>query len=184
MTTDSVSHAAAWPPAVPPLPRLWVGFLLAFCFFAGVSYAGLAENEELLLFFRVMISIAAWAEWLYCVHRYHTVLRHIAPRLPNGSSSYPISPGEAVGYHFIPFYNLYWLFRWPSAISELLTRSGIQMTSGTLVGALLLCSFVAVRLDGAIGFALLFACFLSIAGPIRKAVLQYARDERALQALS
>lgn len=179
MTTESGLRAPAWPSAVPPLPRLWTGFILAFCFLAGEMYAVMAENENLLLFFRVTISLAAWGEWLFCVHRYHSIVRQIAPRLSNGSSSYPVTPGEAVGYHFIPLYNLYWLFKWPSTLSTFLSQSGIQVTSGAFVGLLLLLSCLVVRLDGGIGFALLFACLLSLAGPIRKAVLQYAMDERA-----
>lgn len=183
-TTESGLRAAAWPAAVPPLPRLWIGFMLALCYLAGEIYARLAENRALLVFLRVVIGLGAGWEWLFCVHRYHAILRQIAPRLSNGSSSYPVSPGDAVGYHFLPLYNVYWLFHWPSVLSGFLNDSGIQTTSGALSGLLILLSCGVLWLDGGIGFALLFACLLSFAGPIRQAVLQYEQRQRAVKVFS
>ncbi len=82
---------------------------------------------------------------------------------------YPIQPGEAVGKHFIPFYNLYWLFVWPSTLSSHLNQAGrVNMLPGGLIGFVLLVSLLLRYVDGAIGLALTFAVGLYISAKLRK----------------
>ncbi len=58
------------------------------------------------------IGVAGWIYWFICIYQMHNVLAELT------NSTYPISPAAAVGYHFIPLYNVYWIFRWPAEIAK------------------------------------------------------------------
>jgi len=47
-----------------------------------------------------------WAWWFYWLYRRHQELAR------STNSTYPIGPGKAVGFHFVPVFNLYWAFYW------------------------------------------------------------------------
>jgi len=65
---------------------------------------------------------AGWTWWFFWLHRRHQQLA----RLTN--STYPIGPKQAVGFHFIPGYNLYWAFHWTRPFTHLcdLVESGLM----------------------------------------------------------
>src|SRR5215212_9223493 len=46
------------------------------------------------------------------LHRFHKILREISLD-EEGDPTYRTTPGQAVGYHFIPIYSLVWIFKWP-----------------------------------------------------------------------
>lgn len=60
------------------------------------------------------VALAAVAFYYFCVYRFHK-LACTAP-----GWKHPVSPGRAVGFHFIPFFNLYWVFRWPAELGRFL----------------------------------------------------------------
>lgn len=151
-------------PAVSSPPWVWFGFVFAIAFLV-------AEFAELLLeldkeSFRVVfviIVLSGWIYWLFCVHRFHKILAEMT------GHRYPIQPGEAVGKHFIPFYNFYWLFAWPSTLSSHLNQAGqVNILPGGLIGFVLLISLLLRYVDGAIGLALTFAVGLYISAKLRK----------------
>lgn len=49
---------------------------------------------------------AGWAWWFFWLYRRHQQLAQLT------NSTYPVHPGRAVAFHFIPGYNLYWVFHW------------------------------------------------------------------------
>ena len=151
-------------PAVSSPPWVWFGFVFAIAFmvaeFADVILD--VDKQSLQLVF-VLIVLAGWIYWLFCVHRFHKILAEMT------GHRYPIQPGEAVGKHFIPFYNLYWLFVWPSTLSSHLNQAGrVNMLPGGLIGFVLLVSLLLRYVDGAIGLALTFAVGLYISAKLRK----------------
>lgn len=151
-------------PAVSAPPWVWVGFVFAVGFLVAEFVELLLEldKESFQLVF-VMIVLGGWIYWLFCVHRFHKILVEMSGNL------YPIQPAEAVGKHFIPFYNLYWLFVWPSTLSSHVNDRGhVRMVSGALVGFLLLVSLLLRYVDGAIGLALTFAVGMYISAKLRK----------------
>ena len=76
-----------------------------------------------------LIALGGWIYWLICVHRLHKILDELT------TGRYPISPAEAAGKHFIPFYNFYWFFKWPMEMSRYLNgRDRVRMISGSLIG--------------------------------------------------
>ena len=103
------------------MPKLWIGYLLALATLIGEIVA-VARNPDLMkkAEFTMVIppleiflpAFVARAYWLVCVYRYHKILAEV-PRYVH-----PISPAKAVGFHFIPFFNFFWVFAWPSAIAD------------------------------------------------------------------
>jgi len=141
------------------MPKLWIGYLLAVATFFGEMIAvarnpNLGKNVEfgvppLEIFLPAFI---ARVYWFVCVYRYHKILAAV-PRYVH-----PISPGKAVGFHFIPFFNLYWILHWPSAIADFVNaRLRAPLMRGAVLGlgaiAAILCQ---TFLDAALGIAFLF----------------------------
>jgi Bacterial Ig-like domain (group 3) len=96
-----------------------------------VSALQSGSNKSLALVVFVSLSLIAflvgmvlWFRWVYQIHNF---LRTIDP-------SYPVSPGKAVGYQFIPFFSRYWDFKWTNRISDFVRRGapGTKMSKGWL----------------------------------------------------
>ena len=123
-------------------------------------------DEEMVTAQLILIALAGWIYWLFCVFRFHKILLEIS------RNHYPISSGEAVWKHFIPFYNLYWTFHWPSAMSDYLNRrERVKMVSGNLLGAVLLVSALTARFfDGGIGLTGTFVIGMYISARLRQHV--------------
>lgn len=151
-------------PAKSSPPWVWFGFLFALAFLvAEFLEVGLDLDPQSFQILFVLIILAGWIYWLVCVHRFHKILDEMT------RSRYPISPGEAVAKHFIPFYNFYWLFAWPSALSKHINRRGhVRMLPGGVIGFLLLLSLLMRYLDGAFGLAVTFGVGLYISAKLRR----------------
>ena len=151
-------------PATSSPPWVWLGFFFAFAFLSAEFievFLELDQESSRLIF--VLIVLAGWAYWLFCVHRFHKILAEMT------GNRYPIQPGEAVGKHFIPFYNLYWLFVWPSTLSSHLIQAGhVNMLPGPLIGFVLLVSLLLRYVDGGVGLAVTFSVGLYISARLRK----------------
>jgi len=150
-------------------PWVWIGFVFAGAFFVleiiygvleAVGSSGDAAALDILL---PVIAIAAWVYWLVCLYRLHKILKE----LTNGR--YPVSPGEAVGKHFIPIVGIIWLFQWPAQLSDYINERGrVRMISGRLIGAMLLLSLLLRFVDGAVGTAFLFGVTLYVAAKLKR----------------
>jgi hypothetical protein len=155
-------------PGLPPFPRLWIGFALAALFLI----AEIAEVRLIDLRFPgdhtvgpvpLAISLAGALYWLFCVHRLHKILAALAP------DGYPISPAKAVGFHFIPLFNLYWLVHWPYILANFLREQGVPVVNGQFLGLFLLIAVILGRLiDGALGLAGLFGVTAYISAKIHR----------------
>jgi len=151
-------------PAISSPPWVWFGFFFAFAFLAAEFIeVFLEQDKESFRPIFVMIVLAGWAYWLFCVHRFHKILAEMTQH------RYPIQPGEAVGKHFIPFYNLYWLFVWPSTLSSHLNQAGhVNMLPGALIGLAFLVSLLLRYVDGGVGLAVTFSVGLYVSAKLRK----------------
>ncbi len=161
ITSDVVDEL----PARSSLPWVWFGFFFV---------AALIIEETLMIAFDldqsvtsavwILIALAGWIYWLLCVSRFHNILREIS------RNQYPITGAEAAWKHLIPFYNLVWIFRWPTAMSEYLNRrERVKMVSGNLLGVVLLISFLIGRfIDGGIGLAGTLIVGLYMSAKLRK----------------
>jgi hypothetical protein len=154
-------------PAKSSLPWVWFGFLFVAAFLAEETLMfALDMDPEVGQLVLVLIDLAAWIYWLFCVSRFHTILGEISRK------HYPITGAEAVWKHFIPFYNLWWVFRWPSVMSDYLNRrERVKMAPGNLLGAVLLVSLLTARFfDGAIGLTGIFVIGMYISSKLRQHV--------------
>jgi hypothetical protein len=145
-------------------PWVWVGFLFAGAFLI-IEFAlvimGLEESELVLAF--ALLGLPGVIYWMFCVHRIHKILGELT------EGRYPITPLEAALKHIIPFYNLYWVFKWPGELSDYLNRRGrVQIMSGTAIGLVLLLGVLTLRLiDGAVGMAILFGMTMFISSKLK-----------------
>ncbi len=134
------------------LPKMWIGIIIAFAFLVGEFYE-LFNNigGDNLGPICLVIGIGGLIYWYFCVYRIHKVLAELSDK------QYEISPAAAVGYHFIPFYNLYWIFKWPMTLANFIkNRQMVRILPGFLIGVFLVISLLLTRFDSALGLFCLF----------------------------
>jgi hypothetical protein len=151
-------------PARSPLPWVWFGFIFAFTFLVGELLEVFLElDPEKFQLALILISLAGWIYWLFCVYRFHTILAEIS------QNQYPIIGSEAVGKHFIPLYNLWWLFKWPGTLSTYINSRGrVRMIPGSVLGILLLVAVILRYVDSAIAMTLLFAVGMYMSAKLQR----------------
>ena len=95
------------------LPKIWIGYLLCVATFIDEAIV-LANHPEIVsgqLFIPplhlFLLAFVSGVYWLVCIHKLHVVLSLVP------GWRHPISPARAVWFHFIPVYDLYWLYKWP-----------------------------------------------------------------------
>jgi len=97
------------------LPNFWVGYIIAALFLIGQILQIVVRLISVKQRVYPMISpigVAGWIYWFICIYQMHKVLAELT------NSMYPITPAAAVGYHFIPLYNVYWILKWPAEIAK------------------------------------------------------------------
>lgn len=119
------------------LPKLWIGYLLNILLIVFSAYAGpiietLSKTANfppvekvpialpLFIIFSAL-SIVTPVYWFFCVYRIHAALGKMT------NDSYPITPWRGVLYHLIPFYNLYWIMKWPREIIGYVNRTWLDL---------------------------------------------------------
>jgi hypothetical protein len=167
---DATSPQPSTPPAQPPaLPQIWIGYLLGVAtILAEVVAVGLnpdlAKQGGIPPLYLFLVSFIGGVYWLVCIHRIHVVLAN-APRW-----KHPISPARAVGFHFIPFYQFYWIFKWPHEIANFVnSRLPQPIMKPVAVGLAVLAALLLRILDPGFGLILLFFPMSYISECIRRA---------------
>src|SRR5882762_3925335 len=153
------------PKALPPLPRVWIGYLLGAAtmiaeIIAVTLHQALAKEPLLIpplyLFLANFISLIYW---LVCVYEYHVVLAQAT------AGAYPIKPLRAAWFHLIPIYGLYWVFKWPRELARFVNnRLEVPLMKPDRTGLAVFIAFVVfLVLDRGLGMILLFwaASYLS-----------------------
>lgn len=157
------------------LPNLRFGFGLAIALFVleivwgaqkelarGAPGAQSAGGYAAALFF--VGAIVSLAYVLYCISAYHYVVNKV------DGWSHPISPKQAAWFHFIPVFNLYWVFKWPREMARFVNwRMQSNRMSGILVGALVLIGLIGRFFDASIGLAVIVFAFAYISRCLRDA---------------
>jgi len=155
----------AEPGALPPFPRIWIGYLLGVAtliaeMVALTLHPELAKEPLLIpplyLFLANFISLVYW---LVCVYEYHVVLAQVT------SGAYPIKSTRAAWFHLIPIYGLYWVFKWPRELARFVNnRLQAPLMRPDRTGLAVFVAFaVFLVLDRGVGMILLFwaASYLS-----------------------
>jgi hypothetical protein len=179
----SEPHAGFHDDSFPELPKMWIGFLLALGFLAAELYEASIGQNDTLGVWTVVTAIAGTIYWLFCVHRFHRAVNRLAAplALAESGTTYPVSPGGAVGRHFIPFYNIFWLFKWPKTMADFLNQTtSVRMMSGSAMGLIvLLCSVVLRAVDSFIGLSALFLIGVYLNKKLRQG-MDERRDQKSV----
>ena len=176
LNTDGAEAPPQPQPAPMPQfawPKLWIGYLLALVTLIGEMVA-VSRNPDLFKNGQFIVppleiflpAFVTRVYWFVCEFQYHKILAAV----PN--YTHPISPGKAVGFHFIPAYNVYWVFRWPSTIAGFVNaRLGAPLMRGWVLGVAMFCSILCQTfLDAAFGAALLFLATGYLAAFLKRAL--------------
>ncbi len=147
------------------LPKMWIGFLLAvISSIMGVIDVSKDEYGVHYQSWSLIFILATILYHFYCIYQQHKVIMIIT------KGKHKITPGKAFWYHFIPIFDLYWAFKWPSEIAKSIGRTVpyIKMSSfiyGTvLLGSAIILAFIPeVRIvNGRLNGILLFPYVLPI----------------------
>jgi hypothetical protein len=155
--------------ALPKLPMVWIGYLLGFAtiaaeFIALDLHPELAKQGGIPPLYLFLVNFVGGVYWFVCIHRYHVILAHVP------GWKHPISPARAVGFHFIPFYNLYWIFVWPKEIAKFVNeRLRAPVMKPVAIGIAILAALVLRVLDPGFGLILLFLPMSYISECLRRA---------------
>jgi len=149
------------------LDKSGFGYLFALAFLTIEVYeitldpAAAARNTPL----PFLIYGAGFAYWLFWVHRLHKVAAEAT------NATYPITPAKAVAFHFIPFFNLIWLFKWPSEIARFVnSRVPDAQVSTRWPGVLLFIGLAVARLiDGAVALVIIYSVAAILTRHVRRA---------------
>jgi hypothetical protein len=146
------------PGALPPFPRIWIGYLLGVAtLIAEMIFVEMhpeLTKEALLvpplyLFLAKFISLVYW---LVSVYEYHVVLAQATAR------GYPIKPLRAAWFHLIPIYGLYWVYKWPRELARFVNeRLQLPLMRPDRTGLAVFIAFVVfLLLEPGFGMLLLF----------------------------
>lgn len=155
---------------LPPLPVIWIGYLLGVAtvaaeFVAVSLHPELAKEGGIPPLYLFLVSFVGGVYWFVCVYRYHVVMAHAA------GWTHPISPARAVGFHFIPIYNVYWVFKWPREIAKFVNaRLHRRIMNPVAVGVAVLAALLLRILDPGFGLILLFFPMSYISECLRRAL--------------
>jgi Domain of unknown function (DUF4328) len=158
------------PAANPPkLPVIWIGYLLGLAtigaeFVAVNLHPELAKAGGIPPLYLFLVSFVGGVYWFVCIYRYHVILANVP------GWKHPISPARAVGFHFIPIYNLYWIFKWPKEIAKFVNeRLRAPVMKPVAVGVAVVGALVLRLFDPGFGLMLLFFPMSYISECLRRA---------------
>lgn len=146
------------------LPNMWLGYLIAiFYFLFEVSNKPNVNEESISSIVLYFIGLSGGIYLLNCIYKIHKYLFIIS------EGDYPVSPNKAVGFHFIPFYNIFWILKWTNEISNFLIKrkSSKLLEKGWSGYFILIGLFFYYFLNGAIGMAIIFSAVLNIIKKIK-----------------
>jgi len=153
------------PEALPPFPRMWIGYLLGVATLiaeiVAITLHPELAKEPLLIppLYLFLANFICLVYWLVCVYEFHVVLAQVT------AGDYPITPVRAAWFHLIPLYGLYWVFKWPRQLAWFINgRLESPLVKPDRTGLLVFLAFIAfLFLDRGFGMILLFwtASYLS-----------------------
>ena len=167
---DATSPQRSKPAEPPVLPQIWIGYLLGVATIVAELVAvglnpDLAKQGGIPPLYLFLVSFIGGVYWLVCIYRIHVVLANVP------TWSHPISPARAVGFHFIPFYQFYWIFKWPREIANFVnTRVAQQIMKPVAVSLAILAALLLRILDPGFGLILLFLPMSYVSECIRRAL--------------
>jgi hypothetical protein len=159
VTQPSVTRASARP------LKMWVGYIFALAFLVAEIAEVIADPDGGVTLLDQVIVLGGWLYWLFCVRQLHEILANAT----NGS--YPITPGKAFGHHFIPFYNFYWVVKWPYEMAKFVNHRSPSQRMSKWAGLFVLASILLrLLVDGALGLAVMFSVGIYLSRRLARAL--------------
>ncbi|HTT33664.1 MAG TPA: hypothetical protein VMH48_08690 [Methylomirabilota bacterium] len=146
------------PAALPPFPRIWVGYVLGIATFIAEIVAASLHPELLKEPFSVpplylfLPGFICLVYWMVCAYEFHLILKQAT------SGAHAISPLRAAWFHLIPVFSLYWVFKWPRELARFVNgRLPVPLMHPGRTGLAVFIAFVIfLFLDRGFGMILLF----------------------------
>jgi hypothetical protein len=171
MSTCEESGIPSKPPELAEMPNLWIGVALtAIAVAVEIVWASrLPPSLPLQLApvppWLIVAQLAPSLYWLYSVKQFHEAI-WAAP-----GYNHTITPSRAVAMHFIPFFNLYWVFRWPSEIARFVNwRTQSQSMRGWVAGIAVVATFLLGRLFGNLALFALYGAGFYVSRHMKRAL--------------
>lgn len=159
---------------------IWPGYILGALFILVEIVEVVAEElsgvSSEYYFASMFVFLAGWIYYLFVVSRMHLVIAETTEK------KYPIKSDEVAWKHFIPFYNIYWILKWPLAITSFLKFNGVKIMNGWVIGILTLFVIFLRVIDGGISLIALFIVLSYIAKRSRAAITEETRKAEPEQA--
>jgi len=131
--------------------RPWIGSAFALLYYLGYLYSIIPIRSinpfygTVSIFILYISSVGGGIYWLFHVYKTHKILRIAS------YGQYSISPGKAVGYHFIPFFNILWPFIFLTRLTKFISsKCGVSMLPGWFLALTIFVSFHMSRLVGSL----------------------------------
>jgi len=141
-------------------PKIWIGYMLGGLYLileiiVGFLYPpGKAIVFNPSSFYLLLVTFAGVIYWYVCLYKIHNTLFKIT------GDNYPITPGRALGFHFLPIYNIYWIFKWPAELARFInSRDASRKLITWLPGLILLMTGLLSRISGSLWLFIDFAIF-------------------------
>ena len=115
-------------PGAVKFPVIWPGYVLVgVALLFGIVEISMHPQVKFSIV-GFLIGIVAIVYWNVCLYKMHKAILAMA------GNHYPISAARAVGFGFLPLYNIYWMFKWPGEMINFVKNrtSNHRLTNGNL----------------------------------------------------
>jgi tetratricopeptide (TPR) repeat protein len=127
----------------------------------GIPLPALGAQIDQTIFILALSSVGL-IFWFFCVARIHRIVYQAS------SGRYSTLPFEAVGFHLVPVFNLYWMVKWPIQIARYVNEHRPpHRVSGGLAGFSLLFAMPIVVVSKSTTLAILFGVILYLGAAVR-----------------
>ena len=130
-------------------PNTNLGFILFAIYFVVtiVLVASPSNNPESALTIFYLFTLGLFVVYLYYIFLFHSILNDLT------DNRYPISASRSVWGHFIPIYNIIFIFTWPNAFADYYNENHRSKRLVKFAGGLII--LVAMIINYTIGFGVL-----------------------------
>lgn len=98
------------------LPKVWPGFIFIFVSIVVYFIEIILINENFWGLLSMGVVLWELGYFLVCVRDFHRILNVLS------DGQYAISSTQSIGFHLVPFYHIYWIFKWPIELSKFINN--------------------------------------------------------------
>ena len=104
---------------------------------------------------------------LVLIYKLHKII------IVHADNKFHVTPSRAVAYHFLPFYNFYWFFKWPNEIAKYLAKISNVKMYGWIVGVgIILYAGITSEVDVYAGILIYYSVLYYVSNRMKKALVK------------